>query len=501
MRISSALEAVFGFDLRALGLFRIALGLIVFTDLILRSLYLHTFYSDAGIFSRVTLITDLVPPWQQSIHFMNGTLEVQALLFILHAFAAVCMTLGCKTRLAVFFVWLLTCSLHARNPLVLQGGDVLLRLLLFWGMFMPLGERFSLDQKFGRSGNMPGQKPFLSVATMAYVLQIVVLYSSSGFMKARGEAWHDGTAVFNAMSIDQFATWLAVWVRDYHDISCLLTPAVLRFEQYGLLLLLIPVGSHLFRTAIVLAMISMHIGFALCLKLGPFPWINCASMLPLLPAWFLNLAAIKFAVLRNPVPQTDSDQRKTIFKLFLLYGREAAAAICLMIVLRWNYLWHQEMPSRLPRWVDQTGSLLRLDQKWDMFAPFPLVDDGWYVFHGVLKSGREIDLFPALGDFLEAPSVSYDRPRHIADMYKGERWRKFLMNLWLGHNRDNWSHVARYVCREWNKRHGGSEQLDKFKVHFMLERTLPNFKIAPVRPVTLWRHYCFAGRDEDLPDW
>lgn len=48
------------------------------------------------------------------------------------------------------------------------------------------------------------------------------------------------------------------------------------------------------------------------------------------------------------------------------------------------------MPPGYPR---PLMMLLGLNQKWDMFAPRPVVEDGWYVIDGTLRNGRHVDLF------------------------------------------------------------------------------------------------------------
>jgi hypothetical protein len=53
--------------------------------------------------------------------------------------AATAVALGYYTRLAMFLSWYPVISLHDRNPIILHNGDGVLRLLLFWGMFLPLG--------------------------------------------------------------------------------------------------------------------------------------------------------------------------------------------------------------------------------------------------------------------------------------------------------------------------------------------------------------------------
>ena len=53
---------------------------------------------------------------------------------------------GFKTRFATIMVWLFTISLIARNPAVITGAYVILRLALFWAIFLPLGAKWSIDE-------------------------------------------------------------------------------------------------------------------------------------------------------------------------------------------------------------------------------------------------------------------------------------------------------------------------------------------------------------------
>ena len=44
--------------------------------------------------------------------------------------------------------WFLLVSLQNTNYMILQGVDTVLRVMLFWGMFLPLGAQYSLDRAF-----------------------------------------------------------------------------------------------------------------------------------------------------------------------------------------------------------------------------------------------------------------------------------------------------------------------------------------------------------------
>src|SRR6185503_12592868 len=49
-----------------------------------------------------------------------------------------------------------------------------------------------------------------------------------------------------------------------------------------------------------------------------------------------------------------------------------------------------------------------LDQLWNMFAPFPAKDDGWYVVPGTLRDGKQIDVFRG------GKEVSFDKPAYAS---------------------------------------------------------------------------------------
>jgi hypothetical protein len=125
------------------------------------------------------------------------------------------------------------------------------------------------------------------------------------------------------------------------------------------------------------------------------------------------------------------------------------------------------MPDRY-RWI---GIATRTDQIWDVFAPYPSRDDGWYVIPGVLRDGRQVDLFR------DGAPVSFTKPSApaIAAQYKDERWRKYLMNLSLAVNRGDRVHYARYLCRKWNEGRAADdpEQLDTFDIYFMMPTNVP----------------------------
>ena len=68
-------------------------------------------------------------------------------------------------------------------------------------------------------------------------------------------------------------------------------------------------------------------------------------------------------------------------------------AILLLYVFWWNVAGLPSAGFRMPERFYPIGQILGLEQRWAMFAPSPLKNDGWYVIPGKLKNGKEVDLF------------------------------------------------------------------------------------------------------------
>src|SRR5688572_18983631 len=123
---ASKMAELFGADLRSLAAFRISLAVLILVDLYNRSADLTAHYTDLGVLPRSVGTFTLPNGWHFSLYFLSGTPHGQAGLFLLAALFAVALLMGYRTRLVTAVSWALLVSLHVRNPLVLQGGDMLL---------------------------------------------------------------------------------------------------------------------------------------------------------------------------------------------------------------------------------------------------------------------------------------------------------------------------------------------------------------------------------------
>ena len=286
---------MFGLDLRSLALARVCFGLLLLFDLANRARSLVAHYTDAVVIPRGVLLDFYQNPFVISLHLMSGAWQIQAVLFCIAAVFAIMLLVGYKTRLTTIISWFLLISLQNRNPLILQGGDVLMRVTLFFFIFLPWGEYFSVDQAKREQANPTGDAPknylHLSGAAIAYILQIVFLYWFATLFKSGAEWVHDGTAIYFALSIDQFATYFGKFLLQFGKLLKPMTFSVLALEAFGPFLFFMPILTQWLRLTGVLLFMGLHIGLGSSMHLGPFPFINIITVVALLPGLFWTFVA------------------------------------------------------------------------------------------------------------------------------------------------------------------------------------------------------------------
>src|SRR5918995_290826 len=288
-RVRAKIVEIFGADLRSLAVFRIVLALLVLADLAIRATDLYQHYADAGVLPRTVLVEEVLSPWVFSLNLMNGGAFFQALLFSVAALAALGMLVGYRTRLMTFVVWVLLLSIQLRNPLINGSESVLLRMLVFWGMLLPLGAYWSVDRL--RSA-LPRPSPaFLSLATFGLFMQIAFVYWFTAALKSGPEWRVDYTALYYALSLDQLATPMGHFLLNFPGLLQVLTFGTLALEAFGPLLLFCPFFTGPVRTGTALAFMSLHFGIWLTMDIGIFPWVSAFCMVCFFPPWFWDRAS------------------------------------------------------------------------------------------------------------------------------------------------------------------------------------------------------------------
>ncbi len=490
-------------DFRTLALFRVCFGLVLFFDLVTKCLDLTAFYTDRGIVPRTLAIQDL-GWWSVSLHMASGAFWFQSLFMGLGFLLAVCLIVGYQTRLVTVLTWLFFVSLQGRNHLILHSGDALIRLMLFWSMFLPLGARYSLDRVcLRRRGNSYDGEGVENLASLAILLQLLCMYFYTAILKNHPDWNRDFFAVYYAVHLDQFTTPLGKWLQNFPELLKLMTFKTYYLELVGPILFLIPFAQKKIRIVLPFAFIGLHLGLFLTMYLGLFPWACMVAWLLFLPSSWMNLIE-KF------LPKVSQDRifQKIDWLPSVVVWKEnklraifsnSFVLVSLLSILAWNTITASPEKKPVPEWIRNFVLPLRLDQYWSMFAPYPMRGDGWFVLDGTLKDGTKFDTW-------NRREVSWEKPEEFFPLYRSTQWRKYLTNVWVENN-ENAIRLAfgKYACREWNDLSGSKEEgklLQSYQLYYMRENTPAPGGEFEVKKVFLWNHNCFGDPEPvkiDMP--
>ena len=488
--VSSWLGRPFTLDLRSLALLRMAVGALLLLDLAIRATDLEAHYSNAGVMPVAVLYDRLWTPYQFSLHAISGQWQVQALLFLGAGTLAAALLLGYHTRLATVLSWVLLVSVQNRNPMIGQGGDDLLRMLLFWGIFLPWGQVWSCD---ARGQQRPLHLNYCSAATAAYVVQIALVYWCTALLKMGPEWTQEGTALYYALSLDQLVWPLGKAIYPYPALLKALTFLTWYLELLAPFLLLLPVGVRWARLVFLALTLGFHLGVSLTLFVGLFFLICSAAGLGLLPAGALDWLEARARQLRRwgharlaaPAwrPQLPWHlERRTDLgagsRRLLRAVREAAVAAVLFYVCWWNLNDITALPPwRMGEDLRWLGYQFRIDQHWGMFAPTVFKDDGWFILYATTPVGLIHDMTGGGG------RASYAKPAAIVNLFKNDRWRKYSENILFVSNDWMRGYYCNYLLRQW-RQNPANPPLRQLTVVYMKEVSLPDYQVAtPTREV------------------
>ncbi|MGB6044860.1 MAG: HTTM domain-containing protein [Pirellulales bacterium] len=471
------LSAIFGIDVRALAAFRIGLAGILLIDLWNRSYDLVAHYSDAGILPRLARMELYDHGAAQrlwwSLHMASGEVVFQLALFAVAAACALGLLIGYRPRLMSLFSWILLVSLQNRNPMLLQGGDVLLRSLVLWSIFLPTGAVCSVDSAGVASGRGRPVR-VLSGGTIALLLQVAFMYFFAACYKNSVYWTSDYSAVHYALSAEHFSKPLGVWLLQFPNLLRLLTWLTVQLEFFGPLLAFCPFFTSRLRLLVVPLFWCFHLSLALTMALGLFSLISVVAWIPFLPTRFWDWLAR-----RLPLPSWPESRVALPRGIPALIGSFLALALITLAGLNSA----RTVPPPVRDWrvvawagnavfpkCDSILNILRLDQDWQMFAPRPMTEDGWYEFRGELEDGSVVNLWHV------GQPLPTTKPSNISAMSGGQRWRKYLVLVREPANIRHLPHFANWLIWRWEREHSEGDPLrmvKDIKILIYVEPTSP----------------------------
>ncbi|MFC3956895.1 HTTM domain-containing protein [Halovivax cerinus] len=427
-RVPSAVTARLGIDIRAIAAYRIGLGLVALFDLLVfRVPGIGTFYTDRGVLPRSTLaeVSPALVRW--SLHAVSGAAWVQAVLMGITVLVAGCVLVGYRSRIASVLLASLLISMYARNPYLVNGGDTVLISLLALAAFLPLDGRWAVRPRGPRPTDRfsAGSNRYVSTATAVLLVHVVVIYAINAALKFQSDAWMRGVAVRQIFGLAELVYLLGP--------ALAASPGVLTVINWLWIgTLTASVGLIVFtgrlRIAIVGAYVGAHLGMALTMQLGAFPFVMIVAVCPYLPSgvWdpvdrfvsdrIQNTGLGTITDREGGTPRSRRVPSPDLPPAVHTGARVATAAALvssLVVVGGWQLVAADvvETPA-----VDDEGPLA--SASWAFFAPNPQSTSHWYVASATTSSGATVDL--VTGD-----PATFDRPADAMDRYPSTLWRRY----------------------------------------------------------------------------
>lgn len=222
--------------------------------------------------------------WLESWENWGSTPNAVNLVLILFSLSSFCLTIGLWTRTATILAWLLDLTIFQRLIWVMNGGDEVARMALFYLMFSRCGAVWSVDawRRSAKNECNPVLVPAWPIRLMQ--IQFCMIYFFSALAKLAYKFltpewyqndWVNGEAVYWLYNDLEIVRWPYHWLPVPLWLCRLQTWAVIVFELFFSLFVLYP------RTR------PWTLGFGVLMHLAIWLHTEIAFFSPFMICWYL----------------------------------------------------------------------------------------------------------------------------------------------------------------------------------------------------------------------
>lgn len=295
----------------SISVFRILFGVIVLEWCLLIYPDLLTWFGNRGICSLLCsqqVLAVFGPPGLNILDWMPADNTSITTLFWFTAIAGLLLTAGLFTRISAICVYLGLAAFQQQNCLIMNGGDILLKMSAFYLIFSSAGHCLSLDRLFNK--HKRGKAPCLKSDPSGWPQQlyrflIALIYFQSFWSKLDDKTWLDGSAIYYVLREQEFLRFPVAWIADSLWMCQSLTWGTLIIE--GAMWSLVWFKET--RYYVLAGALLLHLGIEYTMNLPIFESIMIASLVVFVPSEHLQLLFEKCrAAITRPIsthPKTD----------------------------------------------------------------------------------------------------------------------------------------------------------------------------------------------------
>jgi hypothetical protein len=294
-----------------LSVARIAFGSVILLDLAIHVADRQTLWGPDGWYDHARMERD-----QQlgiSLFNLGESAWLTDVLYLAYAAVAVLFVVGWRTGVVTPALLVLMWTFQERNPYLINGGDNLVRIVLFYLMFARLNaylapgarERRAAEAQARAEAEAAGRPVRGVLATVAHntalgacIAQLCVLYLASAMFKTQGEMWQEGTAVYYITRVAEYNAWPELSAIFIHSpVAVTVATYLAVFVQMAFPFALV---NRYARHTVFVLLVGMHAGIGLLMGLPVFSAFMVAADLLLFTdaEWRRGAARVRAAVAR-----------------------------------------------------------------------------------------------------------------------------------------------------------------------------------------------------------
>lgn len=334
------------------SVFRIVAGLTILYQYLISYYQRHYLFGPDGVWPFDTFLESLAGTRSFSLYAVSRDPLAFEVIFHLGIVVTALWVLGWRTRLLTPLTYVFLWSLHERASFLLDGGDNVLQIVLFYAIFADVGAYFSWDANRLRAARQRGgaqRQVFAmlhSAALLAFALQLCLVYGVAGLYKVQGELWQSGTAMYYVMRVNEF-TWPGYSEYIYLNVplTIALTYLTVAFQvSFPFMLFL----NRWTRRLALLAGFSFHLGIGVFMGLVTFSALMISVELALIAdneyrqigRWFGQLRRwaggriSRYVVVLRRAPALESQRVQLFYDGWCPFCRQSIATLQRLDLLR-----------------------------------------------------------------------------------------------------------------------------------------------------------------------
>jgi Vitamin K-dependent gamma-carboxylase len=356
-------KEILSFDHRSLFFFRFLLGSLIVIDLGLRLYHADDYFGPQGIFPSTLGADYFQGHWPLQL-LLENFLGIKTFIF-LGIISAVLFASGIKTRFTGGVTYFIFLSLNFRNTLILNAGDLLLRTLLLWSLFLPVKKKSDAHQ--------------WELSSFCYLGQLFIIYFFATWYKLLSSDWTSGIALKRIFMNREFSTPIAGSFAQYDALMVAGNYFILLLQGLLPFLFLLFFRYPLFPGIAAVVFVVFHFMSLFFLHLDLFPFTAIVAWVPLLPSSFWTGRPVSEIFRKITSYGRLNTESESIFDKKLRIFPGILALFLLGLIFIQNLDRVETVDLKVPGLIKKAAVSLGLSQKWGMFSDPLSFERSWSV--------------------------------------------------------------------------------------------------------------------------